>query len=104
MAANGTNPNKSAVPLYVLPTSDQLYKAAYYDPMLNGGNGGYYDYATQSDTSPGNSVGGLANQANVYNTGFLLTGSTNLDSTPNYLAESGLILEVRLTTARSTRR
>ena len=89
VAVNATNPNTSAVPLYVLPTSDQWYKAAYYDPTLNGGSGGYYDYATQSDTSPGNSVGGSANQANVYNNGYSLTQSTSLDSTQNYLSDVG---------------
>ena len=87
--AKGTNPNTNAAPLYVLPTSDQWYKAAYYNPTLNGGSGGYYDYATQSDTAPGNTVGGGSNQANVYNNGYSLTGLTNLDSTQNYLTDVG---------------
>ena len=35
-----------------LPSEDEWYKAAYYDPALNDGAGGYWDYATQSDTAP----------------------------------------------------
>jgi len=35
---------------YWLPTEDEWYKAAYYDPNLNSGAGGYWDYANQSDT------------------------------------------------------
>ncbi len=36
---------------YVLPSEDEWYKAAYYDPTL-GAAGGYWDYATQSYTQP----------------------------------------------------
>ena len=31
-------------------SEDEWYKAAYYDPTLNGGAGGYWDYAHQSDS------------------------------------------------------
>lgn len=37
---------------YFLPTQDEWYKAAYYDPNKNGpGNGGYWDYPTQPASS-----------------------------------------------------
>jgi formylglycine-generating enzyme required for sulfatase activity len=36
---------------YFLPTEHEWYKAAYYDPG-KGGTGGYYKYATRSDTLP----------------------------------------------------
>ena len=36
---------------YWLPSEDEWYKAAYYDPTKNG-TGGYWSYATQSDTLP----------------------------------------------------
>jgi formylglycine-generating enzyme required for sulfatase activity len=49
-----------------LPSENEWYKAAYYDPQLNGGVGGYYAYATQSNTAPGNTVGGGLNEANYY--------------------------------------
>jgi len=35
-----------------IPTEDEWYKAAYYDPRLNNGNGGYYKFPTQSDLQP----------------------------------------------------
>lgn len=38
---------------YVLPTEDEWYKAAYYDPAKPGG-AGYWDYPTRSDTPPSN--------------------------------------------------
>lgn len=31
-------------------SENEWYKAAYYDPTLNGGAGGYWDYAHQSDS------------------------------------------------------
>ena len=36
---------------WVVPTEDEWYKAAYYDPAKNG-NGGYWQYATRRDESP----------------------------------------------------
>jgi formylglycine-generating enzyme required for sulfatase activity len=85
-----TNPNTGAAPTYALPTSNQWYKAAYYSPTLNSGSGGYYNYATQSDTSPGNTVGSSPNQANVVvGSNYSLTQSSTLDTTQNYLADVG---------------
>jgi sulfatase modifying factor 1 len=85
-----TNPNTNAAPTYALPTSDQWYKAAYYSPVL-GGSGGYYNYATQSDESPGNVVGNGSNQANVVNVGgaYSLTQSNTLEGAQNYLTDVG---------------
>jgi formylglycine-generating enzyme required for sulfatase activity len=84
-----TNPNTGAAPTYALPTSDQWYKAAYYSPVL-GGSGGYYDYATQSDTSPGNVVGSGSNQANVVVGGaYSLSQSSTLVGAQNYLTDVG---------------
>lgn len=50
---------------YWIPTENEWYKAAYYNPELNKGKGGYYDWATQSDSVPGNTIGDLPNQANI---------------------------------------
>jgi formylglycine-generating enzyme required for sulfatase activity len=44
---NSANPSG-----YFIPNIDQWYKAAYYDPTLNSNNGGYWNYATQSNTEP----------------------------------------------------
>ncbi len=58
---------------YWIPTENEWYKAAYYDPNLNGGTGGYWNYATQSNTNPtpvtansigDGSAGGVGNFAN----------------------------------------
>jgi len=48
-----------------MPLENEWYKAAYY----KGGstNAGYWTYATQSDTAPGTTIGGGANQANYNN-------------------------------------
>jgi formylglycine-generating enzyme required for sulfatase activity len=64
---NAINPNTGVAPAFFVPTENEWYKAAYYSPVLNAGQGGYYAYATQSDTLPGNLIGGGANQANWYN-------------------------------------
>ncbi|MCA9264391.1 MAG: SUMF1/EgtB/PvdO family nonheme iron enzyme [Planctomycetales bacterium] len=37
---------------FYLPTSDEWYKAAFYDPAANGGEGGYWDYPTRSNKAP----------------------------------------------------
>ena len=73
-----------------LPTENEWYKAAYYDPTLNSGAGGYYANATQSDTPPGNVVGSAANQANYF-TGAVLsvTQSASYDPDQNYLTDVG---------------
>ena len=50
---------------YWITTENEWYKAAYYNPTLNNGEGGYYDWATQSDSTPGNTLGNTSNQANI---------------------------------------
>jgi sulfatase modifying factor 1 len=72
-----------------LPTESEWYKAAYYDPTLNSGTGGYYAYATQSDIAPGNQIGSTANQANYNNGVYAVTQSSDLDSEQNYLTDVG---------------
>jgi|LakMenE18May11ns_1017448.scaffolds.fasta_scaffold9843873_1 hypothetical protein len=62
---------------YWVPSENEWYKAAYYDPNKSGsGVGGYWSYATQSDTAPsrvtanelGNgSAGSTGNFANYQN-------------------------------------
>lgn len=37
---------------YFLPSVHEWYKAAYYDPSANEGAGGYWEFATGSDTEP----------------------------------------------------
>jgi hypothetical protein len=50
---NTTNPNTGLSIGYWIPTENEWYKAAYYDPNRYGSNaGGYWKYATQSDVVP----------------------------------------------------
>jgi len=70
---------------WFLPTRDEWYKAAYYDPTLNDGAGGYWDYATRSNAQPtlatANSAGDISNPgANVVNYGFAISNVTTVGS------------------------
>lgn len=49
---NANNPFRNSQSHYFLPSVDEWYKAAFYDPNANGGTGGYWDYATGSNTAP----------------------------------------------------
>lgn len=49
---DSANPFRNSQAYYFLPSEDEWYRAAYYDPSKNGGTGGYWDYATGSDTPP----------------------------------------------------
>lgn len=40
-----------------IPSENEWYKAAYYDPTKNAGTGGYWLHANQSDTMSGNTIG-----------------------------------------------
>ena len=88
-AKNVTNPNTSAAPTFFIPNENEWYKAAYFDPTLNSGAGGYYTYATQSNTAPGNVIGSGLNQANYYNGVYSVTQSGAYDSNQNYLTDVG---------------
>ena len=60
------NPNTGSAPTFRMPTSSEWYKAGFYFvPDIN--RGGYYLYATQSNTVPGTTIGSSANQANYKN-------------------------------------
>lgn len=78
-----------------MPTENEWYKAAFYSPNYGGrGVPGYYRYATQSDSDPGNKIGRDANQANYYipppaGFGFSVTKVDTRDDTQNYLTDVG---------------
>jgi formylglycine-generating enzyme required for sulfatase activity len=57
-----SNPFRNANARYYIPSLTEWYKAAYYDPSAAGGTGGYWNFATGSDSTPtavasGNSPG-----------------------------------------------
>ncbi len=88
---NLINPNTGQIPSYAIPTYNEWYKAAYYSPQLNSGKGGYYMYATESNTAPGNVIGDLPNNANNFpgSTFSVTQSATYLYATQNYLTDVG---------------
>jgi formylglycine-generating enzyme required for sulfatase activity len=68
---DSSNPYRNSLAKYVLPSTNEWYKAAYYDPNKSGG-AGYWDYATGSDSAPalvasGTGTGANGNNEAVYN-------------------------------------
>jgi formylglycine-generating enzyme required for sulfatase activity len=88
-ASSGVNFTKNAGATWWIPSEDEWVKAAYY----KGGstNAGYWLYPTQSDTAPGNTIGGDANQANYrgISSVYSVTQSASYSSTQNYLTDAG---------------
>jgi len=86
---------------YAVATENEWYKAAYYDPSLNAGSGGYWLYPTKSNaipnsrTPPNASDANSANfyyndsVANGYNGGYAVTQSTTFNNGVNYLSVAG---------------
>ena len=70
-----------------IPSEDEWYKAAY--SMGGGTNAGYWDYPTQSDSTPGNLIGGATNQANYNNGVYSVTQSSENSEFLNYLTAAG---------------
>ena len=62
-----------------IPSENEWAKAAYYNPKLNNGAGGYYKWATQSNDYPGNSFEPIANQANIPSSDGLSYANTKTD-------------------------
>lgn len=87
-ATSGVGFTKNAGATWWIPSENEWYKAAYYKG--GGTNAGYWLYPTQSNTAPGNTIGGAANQANYRtNNVYAVTQSTNYSSTQNYLTDAG---------------
>ncbi len=80
---------RNANAAYFIPTENEWYKAAYYDPTLNGGAGGYWTYATRSNTTPGNQIGSAPDQANYYTTVYSVTQQSAQVGGQNYLTPVG---------------
>ena len=70
----------------------KIHKAAYYDPTLNDGIGGYFLFATRQNTAPTNNPaatpGAIANylQGPIYS----VTQSEVFSPTQNYLTDVGV--------------
>ncbi|MFM8278693.1 MAG: SUMF1/EgtB/PvdO family nonheme iron enzyme [Cyanobium sp.] len=78
-----------------IPTPNEWYKAAFYSPSLNGGEGGYYVFPTQHDATPGSVPGNnikyrnTPNQINYFNAGFAVTQLITPSASQNYLTDVG---------------
>jgi sulfatase modifying factor 1 len=86
-ATTGVGFTKNAGASWWIPSENEWYKAAYYKG--GGTNAGYWVYPTQSDSAPGNNIGGAANQANYYAGDYAVTQSADYSSTQNYLTKAG---------------
>jgi hypothetical protein len=60
---NSKNHYRNSLAQYFLPSDDEWYKAAYYDPT----SGVYFDYPTGSDTAPAPVASGTMAGTAVYN-------------------------------------
>ena len=73
---------------YVIPSENEWYKAAYYDPTLDGGAGGYWSYPTKSNTAPINILSPTGtNNANFWD--YYGTGNGGYTDPTNYLTPVG---------------
>jgi sulfatase modifying factor 1 len=92
MSMGGLAPRNAGATVFI-PSENEWYKAAYYDPTPGAGGGdNYWRYATRSDSAPGNNIGAGANQANYRESpanDFSVTQIATYDSTQNYLTDVG---------------
>lgn len=89
---NSINPNTNTSPQYAIPTENEWYKAAFYNPNRKRGADGYYRYATQSNQAPGNKIGSDSNQVNYIldaNGFYSITQQPFVNTTQNYLSPVG---------------
>ena len=97
---SGTNENRALGSTFFIPSEDEWYKAAYYDPNSSS----YYDFPTGTDTesysddpndlnTPDDT--NVANffkndtTANGYDDGYAVTGTALFDNSMNYLTDVG---------------
>jgi sulfatase modifying factor 1 len=82
-----------------IPSENEWYKAAYYDPTIPGSNK-YWLYPTRSDTTPNSRNGSTTDTnsgnffredsiANGFNGGYAVTNSTAVNVSQNYLTPVG---------------
>ena len=79
-ATSGTLPAKSAGALYWIPLENEWYKAAYYNPTLNSGSGGYTTHGNGFSTTPGTVTASVNGVGSAGGTG----NSVNYDQTANW--------------------
>lgn len=72
---NADNQFRNDLAKYFLPSADEWYKAAYYDPTA----GVYYDYPTGSDTVPTAVSSGTTADTAVYDQSFATIGPADIN-------------------------
>jgi sulfatase modifying factor 1 len=100
-AVSGLGFTRNVNATYGLPSENEWYKAAYYQPAAQGGNTlGYWLYPTASNATPNSRNGSASdpNSANFYrddgiangfNGGFAVTQTTMQSVSENYLTDAG---------------
>jgi formylglycine-generating enzyme required for sulfatase activity len=87
-ATSGTAPAKNVGATVWIPTENEWFKAAYYDPTHMSGAGGYWLHANQSNSMTNNSPL-VAGAANYFDGDFAVTQSGSYSSSQNYLTDAG---------------
>ncbi len=82
-------PTRSATAEYWIPSENEWYKAAYYDPSGSGPSDDYWLYPTRSDSAPGNAIGAGTNQANYVTGVYSVTQIPIYSGSQNYLTDGG---------------
>jgi formylglycine-generating enzyme required for sulfatase activity len=76
---DSSNRYRNSLAKYVLPSYNELYKAAYYDPNKNGGAGGYWDFQIGSDIAPVAVASGTSAGTAVYQSQNFWLGPADVD-------------------------
>ena len=79
---------RNAGATYFIPSENEWYKAAYYDPTLNGRTGGYWSYPTKSNIAPINILSSTGTNNANFNDRYR-AGSGGLTDSINYLTPVG---------------
>jgi len=84
---SGTAPAKNVGATVWIPTENEWFKAAYYDPTHMSGAGGYWLHANQSNSMTSNTVG-VAGAANYFDGDYVGSGTSSFPS-GNALTDAG---------------
>ncbi|MEO2049430.1 MAG: SUMF1/EgtB/PvdO family nonheme iron enzyme [Pirellulales bacterium] len=95
---NSVNPYRNSLAKYFLPSSDEWYKAAFYNPTA----GNYFDYATGSNSAPEAVEFGTDSNTAVYGQVFQTTPPADITlagglSPYGTMAQSGNVFEMEET-------
>lgn len=75
---NASNPYRNSLARYVLPSYNEWFKAAYYDPNKSGG-AGYWEYATGSNSAPEAVASGTGAGTAVFGQDYYEQGPADVD-------------------------